>query len=158
MRQLTALPLPDSAGNVCDNTLTRSVYMLCMWQHEAWRGGDELAWSQGNSVNDSPRPPMMTGQSYVAQVNQARTEARAAAEAATEERCAAALQHQRAELVKQARSWLCTCGNRDGRCTPLCVQSCVEPLCMPCAWQRGGTELGDKLQCLEAPVLLMTPV
>jgi len=68
---------------------------------------------------------MMTGQSYAAQVNQARTEARAAAEAATEERCAAALQHQRAELVKQARSWLCTCGNRDGRCTPLCVQSCV---------------------------------
>jgi hypothetical protein len=135
--------------------------MLCMWQHGAWGAGDELVWSR-ITYNDLPCPPMMTGQSNAAQVNQARTEARAEAVAAAEECCAAALEHQRAELVKQARSWLCTCGNRDVRCTALacfcalCVQSCVEPLCMPRAWQR-GTEDGDELQCLEAPVLLMTP-
>ncbi len=40
----------------------------------------------------------------------ARTEARAEAEAAAEQRLAAALALERAELVKQARGLLCTCG------------------------------------------------
>jgi len=54
---------------------------------------------------------LMTGESNITQVHQARAEARAEAEAAAEQRSAAALEQQRAELVKQARSWLCTCGN-----------------------------------------------
>ncbi len=43
-------------------------------------------------------------------MHQARTEVRAEAEAAAEQRFAAALAFERAELVKQARSLLCTCG------------------------------------------------
>jgi len=43
-------------------------------------------------------------------VHQARTEARAEAEAAAEQRVAAALADERAELVKQARRRLCRCG------------------------------------------------
>ncbi len=43
-------------------------------------------------------------------MHQARTEARAEAEAAAEQRVAAALAHERAELVKQACSLSCTCG------------------------------------------------
>ncbi len=65
-------------------------------------------------------------------------------EAAAEQRIAAALALQRAELVKQARSLLCMCGDRDVRCTALAcfcalyVQpNAMEPLYMPCAWQRG---------------------
>jgi len=56
--------------------------------------------------------------SKLAQVDQARAEA-CAAEAAIEEQLAAALAFERAELVKQARSSLCMCGNRDVRCTAL---------------------------------------
>jgi len=44
-------------------------------------------------------------------VRHARTEARAEAEAAAEQRLAAALAHKRAELVKQARSLSCMCGS-----------------------------------------------
>ncbi len=43
-------------------------------------------------------------------MHQARTEARAEAEAAAEQRLATALGHERAELVKQARSLSCTGG------------------------------------------------
>ncbi len=43
-------------------------------------------------------------------MEQARAEARAGAEAAAEQRLATALALQRAELVKQARSWPCMCG------------------------------------------------
>jgi hypothetical protein len=59
-------------------------------------------------------------------VRQARTEARAEAEAAAEARFAAALEHERAEFVKQARSWLCMCGNWDAICTGknLCAARC----------------------------------
>jgi len=53
---------------------------------------------------------MPCSQSSCAQVHQARTEARAEAEAAAEQRIAAALALERAELVKQARGLLCTCG------------------------------------------------
>jgi hypothetical protein len=51
-------------------------------------------------------------------VDQARAEAHAA-EAATEEELSAALMLERVGLVKQARSSLCMCGNRDVRCTAL---------------------------------------
>jgi len=54
-----------------------------------------------------------------AQVHQARTEARAEAEAAAEQRIAAALALERAELVKQARGLSCTCG----------AWPCPYPLC-----------------------------
>ncbi len=79
-------------------------------------------------------------------MDQARTEARAEAEAAAEQRVAAALALERAELDKQARSWLCMCGNRHVRSTAiacfsllhcLCNRVQVEPLYMPCAWQHG---------------------
>jgi len=43
-------------------------------------------------------------------VHQARAEACGEAEAAAEQRLAAALALERAELVKQARGLLCTCG------------------------------------------------
>ncbi len=43
-------------------------------------------------------------------MHQARTEARAEAEAAAEQQFATALALERAELVKQARSLSCTCG------------------------------------------------
>ncbi len=59
-------------------------------------------------------------------MRQARTEARAEAEAAAEAHFAAALEHERAELVKQARSWLCMCGNGDAICIgqTLCAARC----------------------------------
>jgi hypothetical protein len=65
------------------------------------------------------RALLLTGESNVAQVSQVSTEARAKAEAAAEERLAAALEHERAELVKQARSWLCMCGNGGASCTAM---------------------------------------
>jgi len=43
-------------------------------------------------------------------VHRVRAEVRAEAEAAAEQRVAAALALERAEFVKQARSLLCTCG------------------------------------------------
>jgi len=58
---------------------------------------------------------LMTGDSNIAQVSEVSTEARAEAEAAAEERFAAALEHERAELVKQA----CICGNGGAGCTAL---------------------------------------
>ncbi len=76
-------------------------------------------------------------------MHQSRIEAHAEAEAAAEQRVAAALALERAELDKQARSWLCMCGDRHARSTALacvgalCVQSCVELLYIPCAWQHG---------------------
>jgi len=48
-------------------------------------------------------------------------------EAAAEQRIAAALALQRAELVKQARSLLCMCGDRDVRRTAL---ACFCALCV----------------------------
>jgi hypothetical protein len=57
-------------------------------------------------------------------VDQVRAEARAA-EAAAEQRMAAALALERARFDKQARSWLCMCGNRDARCT---ARACFELL------------------------------
>jgi len=54
-------------------------------------------------------------------VHQARTEARAEAEAAAEQRVAAALALERAELDKQARSLLCMCSDRQ-ECLSLVVQ------------------------------------
>ncbi len=62
---------------------------------------------------------LMTGDSNIAQVSEVSTEARAEAEAAAEERFAAALEHERAELVKQARGRLCICGNGGAGCTAL---------------------------------------
>ena len=91
-------------------------------------------------------------------------EARAEAEAAAEQRIAAALATQRVELVKQARSLLCMCGDRDVRCTALAC------FCALCAHQtaneaagtghaRGsvGNDDGVELQCREMPVLLTMP-
>jgi len=70
-------------------------------------------------------------------VDQARAEARAT-EAAAEQREAAALALERAELVKQARGCPLHCPGlflrtvREG--------DCVEPLCMPChGMQKGST-------------------
>jgi len=59
-------------------------------------------------------------------VDQVRFEARVV-EAAAEQRIAAALALQRAELVKQACSLLCMCGDRDVRCTAL---SCIRAQCV----------------------------
>ena len=65
------------------------------------------------SCNVWMRPDLLMmpcSQSSCAQVHQARTEARAAAEAAADQRIAAALALERAELVKQARDLSCACG------------------------------------------------
>ncbi len=95
-------------------------------------------------------------------MDQARAEARAA-EAAAEEQVAAALALKRTELVKQARSWLCMCGNRDVHCTAL---ACFCALCVrQTVWSRFachapgsvGIGGGDELQCVDAPDLLMMP-
>jgi len=95
-------------------------------------------------------------------VDQARAEARAA-EAAAEQRIAAALALERAECNKQARSWLCMCGNRNVRCTAL---ACICTLCVrQTAWSRfachapGSMGIGveDELQCMDAPDLPMMP-
>jgi hypothetical protein len=68
-------------------------------------------------------------------VHQALTEARAEAEAAAEQRIAAALALKRVELDKQARSWLCMCENRDVCCTAI---ACFEYYCTvwapDCEW------------------------
>jgi CDGSH-type Zn-finger protein len=62
-------------------------------------------------------------------VDQARTEARAEAEAAVEQRITAALALERAELVKQARGWLCMCGNRHVRSTAILCFLLLHCLC-----------------------------
>ncbi len=78
-------------------------------------------------------------------MHQALTEARAEAEAAAEQRIAAALALKRVELDKQARSWLCMCENRDVCCTAIacfellhcvCTRLRVEPRHTIFAWQR----------------------
>jgi hypothetical protein len=69
---------------------------------------------------------LMTGDSNIAQVSEVSTEARAEAEAAAEARFAAALEHERAELVTQACSWLCMCGDGVAICIgqTLCAARC----------------------------------
>ncbi len=94
-------------------------------------------------------------------MDQANAEERAT-EAAAEEQLAAALALERAELVKQARSLLCMCGDRDLRTALACFcHLCVQQT----AWSRFacharggvGNGDGDKLQCTEAPFQLMMP-
>ncbi len=113
MRQLTALPLPDSAGIVCDRLWTGQLKMLCMSQHGARASGVEVF------PTKTRHALLMTGERNAAQVHQARAEARAEAEAAAEQRSAATLEQQRVELVKQARSLSCTRGARLHRLSPL---------------------------------------
>ncbi len=62
-------------------------------------------------------------------MHQAHTEARAEAEAAAKRRVAAALAIERAELVNQARSWLCMCGMRNLCCTALGCHALLHCLC-----------------------------
>jgi len=83
-----------------------------------------------------------------AQVHQARTVARAEAEAAAEQRVAAALAHEHAELAKQARSLLCKRSSRL-RCPSLvlrrvCAASwngLLQCMLQHRAW-GGGAQLG----------------
>ncbi len=109
VRQLTALPLPDSAGIVCDRLWTGQLKMLCMSQHGARASGVEVF------PTKTRHALLMTGERNAAQVHQARAEA----EAAAEQRSAATLEQQRVELVKQARSLSCTRGARLHRLSPL---------------------------------------
>ncbi len=80
--------------------------MLCVWQHGAWGSGAQLEASACLFILCFCAADRAL---LSAQVQQARAEARAEAEAAAEQRCAAALAHERAELAKQARRLLCMC-------------------------------------------------
>ncbi len=62
-------------------------------------------------------------------MDQARAKARDEAEAAADQRVAAALALERAELVKQARSLLCMCGNRHVRSTAVACSALLHCLC-----------------------------
>jgi len=116
MRRLIPLPLPVSKNDIGDRLRTRPPYMPSVWQHGPC-SGDELVGRSRYYPKLTRHALLMTKESNFGQVHQARTEARAEAEAAAEQRSAAALEHQRAELVKQARSRLCVCGSGDASCT-----------------------------------------
>jgi len=89
-------------------------------------------------------------------VHQARTEARAEAEVAAEQRIATALALERAELVNQARSFLCMCRNRLHRLSvslqQMCTTDCERDgcICSACgSMEHWVVELGWR----RAPVL-----
>ncbi len=67
--------------------------MLCVWQHGAWGSGAQLEASACLFILCFCAADRAL---LSAQVQQARAEARAEAEAAAEQRCAAALAHERA--------------------------------------------------------------
>ncbi len=102
--------------------------------------------------------PCLHDQEAIAQVREARAEA----EAAAEQRLATALEQQRVELVKQARSWLCTCGNGGALCTALAcpVQTlyathCECGCCACHACGSIGHVCTGGLRCMQAPVPIM---
>ena len=89
-------------------------------------------------------------------MHQARTEARAEAEVAAEQRIATALALERAELVNQARSFLCMCRNRLHRLSvslqQMCTTDCERDgcICSACgSMEHWVVELGWR----RAPVL-----
>jgi len=84
-------------------------------------------------------------------VDQARTEARAEAEVATEQRVAAALALERAELDKQARSWLCMCGVMG--CSLHCPGLCW---CTVCAANASGVAKNAMRQAAWAMMIGMS--
>jgi len=88
-------------------------------------------------------------------VHQARTEARAEAEAAAEQRIAAALALERTELDKQARSWLCMCRSRLHRLSQVLQQMCTTDcerdgcICFACgSMGHGVVELSWEQACV----------
>ncbi len=97
-------------------------------------------------------------------MEQARGETRAEAEAAAEQRFAAALALERVEFNKQARSWLNMRGNRDIAALPWPPLHCCTVCASECEWSRFACHalaawamLMDMSCSAEAPVLLMMP-